>query len=73
MTAKLTVLGSSSQGNGYLLECGEDKLILECGVPAKEVLKLINWESKSVGAVLCSHRVAIQITPNSSNNTNYSE
>lgn len=56
MSAKLTVLGSSSQGNGYLLECGEDKLILECGVPAKEVLKLINWESKKVGAVVCTHR-----------------
>lgn len=56
MSAKLTVLGSSSQGNGYLLECGEDKLILEAGVPAKEVLKLINWESKKVGAVICTHR-----------------
>lgn len=73
MSAKLTVLGSSSQGNGYLLEVGEDKLILECGVPAKEMLKLINWESKSVGAVLCSHRVAIPITPNTLSNTTYSE
>lgn len=56
MTAKLTVLGSSSQGNGYLLEVGEDKLILECGVPAKEMLKLINWESKKVAGCLTSHR-----------------
>lgn len=54
MSDKLTVLGSSSQGNGYLLEVGEDKLILECGVPAKEMLQLLDWKPQGVFA-LVSH------------------
>lgn len=51
MSAKITVLGSSSQGNGYLLEIGEDKLILECGVPAKDMLALLDWKPQGVFAL----------------------
>lgn len=35
-------IGSGSSGNGYALISGEDILLLECGVPAKEMLKAID-------------------------------
>ena len=31
----LKVLGSSSKGNGYILDSGSEALILECGVNRK--------------------------------------
>ena len=31
------IIGSGSSGNGYALISGEDILLLECGVPAKEI------------------------------------
>lgn len=53
---KLVVAGSSSQGNGYLLDCGDAALIIECGVPAKEMFNLLDWRIDRVAACICSHR-----------------
>lgn len=47
------VIGSGSSGNGYALISGEDILLLECGVPAKEMLKAIDYQtSKTVGCIV---------------------
>lgn len=53
---KLTCLGSSSAGNCYLLtsDSGET-LILDCGIPIKEIKKGLNWNVKDVVGVLCTH------------------
>lgn len=54
--SKLTVLGSSSKGNGYLLECGGQILIIEAGLSyEKVVLPAINWEHYRVVGCLASH------------------
>ena len=49
---KLTVLGSSSSGNCYLLESNEETLIIELGVSFKEVLQALDIKKKVVGALV---------------------
>lgn len=41
---RLKVFGSSSSGNCYLLEAGHDLLMIEAGVPFREVLGEIGYE-----------------------------
>lgn len=54
---KLKCLGSSSAGNCYTLtsDSGET-LILDCGIPIKEIKKGLNWNIKDVVGVLCTHK-----------------
>jgi len=53
---KLHILGSSSKGNGYVLEAANDALIIEAGVKLIEAKKAINFNlSKVVGCVI-SHQ-----------------
>lgn len=54
---KLTCLGSSSVGNCYLLQADNgETLILDCGIPIKEIKKGLNWNVKDVVGVLCTHK-----------------
>lgn len=54
---KLKCLGSSSAGNCYLLtsDSGET-LILDCGIPIKEIKKGLDWNVKGIVGVLCTHK-----------------
>jgi phosphoribosyl 1,2-cyclic phosphodiesterase len=52
---KLTVLGSSSKGNCYLLEYKNKVLILDAGVKFKEVQKALNFKLDKVVGVLVTH------------------
>lgn len=52
---KLRVLNSGSDGNGYLLECGNEVLILECGVPLMEAKIALNFDLSKVVGVFVSH------------------
>ena len=50
---KLTVIGSSSSGNSYILEASDGVLLIECGLPFIEVKKALNFDiSRIVGAVV---------------------
>lgn len=54
---KLTCLGSSSAGNCYLLQADNgETLILDCGIPIKEIKKGLDWNIKDVVGVLCTHK-----------------
>lgn len=53
--SKLHILGSSSKGNGYILEVGDDILIIECGFRLREVYRKINFEARKIRAVIVSH------------------
>lgn len=55
MNATLTVLGSDSRGNGYLLDANGEQLIIECGVPFKECAKVLKYKLEVVKAVLTTH------------------
>lgn len=48
-------INSGSKGNGYALISGEDVLLLECGVPAKDMLKTIDYQTSKVIGCLLSH------------------
>ena len=52
---KLKVIGSGSSGNCYVLDSGEEILILEAGVPFSEVKEAIDYQTSKIVAVLYSH------------------
>lgn len=47
--------GSGSSGNGYALISDDEILLIECGVPAMEMLKSINYQTSKVAGCLISH------------------
>lgn len=53
---ELKVINSGSSGNGYTLisEAGEI-LLLECGVPVKEMLKAIDYQTSKVAGCIVTH------------------
>lgn len=55
---KLSILGSSSLGNSYLLHNDKEALLIECGVKFSEVKRAINFNvSKIVGCTIThSHK-----------------
>lgn len=53
MLVKTTATGS--KGNNYALVSGGEILLLECGVPAKEMLKTIDYQTSKVLGCLLSH------------------
>lgn len=51
----LRVLGSSSQGNCYLLESEDETLIIECGISFKEIKKALYFNLRNVVGCLITH------------------
>ncbi len=47
--------GSGSGGNGYVLISESEILLIECGVPAKEMLRAIDYQTGKVVGCLISH------------------
>lgn len=54
--AKIHILGSSSKGNGYVIECGGERLLLECGCRFKDALRACGFTVKSIAGCLVTHR-----------------
>lgn len=52
---KLKVIGSGSSGNTYLLENERECLVIEAGLPFKEVKKSIDFEVGKIVGVIASH------------------
>lgn len=52
---KLKILGTGSSGNCYLLSTETETLILDCGLPIKEIKRGLNFNISRVVGVLCSH------------------
>jgi len=52
---RLHVIGSSSKGNAYALEGEDEILLLEAGMPFKEVKKAINWQVSKIAGCFVSH------------------
>lgn len=51
----LHCLGSGSSGNCYLLSSETETLVLDCGLPIREIKRGLNWDIAKVVGVLCSH------------------
>lgn len=54
--AVLKCLGSSSSGNGYIIETEQEALMLECGIAMSQVKKSLNWNLSKITACLISHK-----------------
>ena len=52
---KLTCLATGSTGNCYLLEHDKETLILDCGIPVKQIKQGLDWELGGIQGVLVSH------------------
>jgi len=52
---KLKILGSSSSGNCYILQAGEEQLLIEAGVPFKKIQQALNFDFSKVVGCLISH------------------
>lgn len=53
---KLKCLGSSSAGNCYLLTSNNgETLILDCGIPIKEIKKGLDWHIRGIKGMIISH------------------
>lgn len=51
----LRCLGSGSSGNCYLLSTETETLVLDCGLPIREIKKGLDWDIPKVVGVLCTH------------------
>ena len=51
----LKCLGSGSSGNCYLLSAETEALVLDCGLPIREIKKGLDWDISKVVGVLCTH------------------
>lgn len=52
---KIKCLSTGSKGNCYLLESGNEVLILDCGIPIKDIKKGLNWDISKVAGVIITH------------------
>lgn len=52
---KITIVGSGSKGNSYILEASCHKLIIELGCKWSEIQKALNYDISNVDGCLCSH------------------
>ena len=56
MKAELHILASGSSANGYILTAGDERLVIECGVDDKRVLKALDYDVSGVVGCLVSHK-----------------
>ena len=52
---ELKVLGSSSAGNCYVFDNGNEALMVECGVPFQDMKKVVNFDISRIVGCLISH------------------
>ncbi|WP_159522943.1 MBL fold metallo-hydrolase [Sunxiuqinia indica] len=52
---QLTVLGSSSKGNGYILSNDTESLVIECGARFSDVQKALDFNISSIKGAVVSH------------------
>jgi phosphoribosyl 1,2-cyclic phosphodiesterase len=53
--AKIKILNSGSVGNCYILETENQSLILECGLPWKDIFNAVNFDFSKVAGCLITH------------------
>ena len=53
---QIEVLGSSSLGNAYIINDGKTSLLLECGLPFREMQIKSDFRVNNVDACLISHQ-----------------
>ncbi|CDG37229.1 putative phage-like hydrolase [Acetivibrio thermocellus BC1] len=52
---EIKVLASGSKGNAYMVSDGNTKLLLECGIPYKEIQKNLKFRVSEIAGCLVTH------------------
>lgn len=52
---EFTAIASSSAGNAYTLTDGHTRLLLDCGLPWKELQRRLQFRTSDLAGILCSH------------------
>jgi ribonuclease BN (tRNA processing enzyme) len=52
---RLICVGSSSNGNSYILDCIKEKLLIELGCRTKNIEQAINFDLEDIVGVIVSH------------------
>ena len=52
---RLITVGSGSSGNTYLLRCGDEVLVLDCGMPFIETKKALNFNIRGIVGAVVTH------------------
>ena len=52
---RLNVIGSSSEGNAYVLQNGDEALLLEAGMHWSDIRKALGWNTRQVQGCLITH------------------
>lgn len=52
---EVKVLGSSSKGNCYVVSDGKTRLLLDCGLPVRQILQGIDFQPQSIAGCLVTH------------------
>lgn len=52
---ELKVLGSSSKGNSYIISDGVTRLLLDCGLPIRQILSGISFKPSGIAGCLVTH------------------
>ena len=58
--AELKVISSGSFGNSYIIKCEKETLLLELGLPYREIIKNLNYKINDVAGCLVSHRTTLR-------------
>lgn len=53
--ATLKCLASGSSGNAYIIECANEKMLVELGIGWKDVLRGLNYDLSNITACLVTH------------------
>lgn len=53
---KVSVVGSSSEGNCYLFRAGRETLIVECGLPIRDIKRALDFNLTGVVGCVVTHR-----------------
>lgn len=51
----LKIIGSSSKGNCYILDNGDEALVLECGIPFKRVQEALEYDTRRIVGAVITH------------------
>ena len=51
----LKCIGSGSSGNCYLISTENETLILDCGLPIKDIKKALNYDIRRISGVVVTH------------------
>lgn len=51
----LRIVGSSSKGNAYILECNNEILLIEAGIPFRPINKNISYKFRNIVGCIVSH------------------